>query len=162
MKWIKNLFAKNQRSTSKDKNTKIHKCITPYFEKSVFIGARVDVGNEDFVVTPEDYYRGKVDEVFTWDDAMNALKNEDLSTFNYRQVCLVMAYRKDIDRILLKNGGSALDYTYWTSEEVPAFTKGISLSAFGYCGYDGTIDYYTKKEFTFSVRPIKNLKGLAI
>ena len=162
MNWIKNLFTKNQKHASNNKNTEVRKCVTPYFENNVFIGARVNVGDEDFVVTPEDYYRGEVDEVFTWDDAMNALKNEGLSTFNYRQVCLIMAYRKDIDRILLKNGGSALDYTYWTSEEYPTFIKGISLSAFGYCGYDGSMDYYNKKEFTFSIRPIKNLKGLDI
>ena len=160
MKWIKNLFTKNQRHASNDKNTEMRKCVTPYFENNVFIGARVNVGDEDFVVTPEDYERGEVGEEFTWDDAMNALKNEGLSTFNYRQVCLIMAYRKDIDRILLKNGGSALDYDYWTSEEVSTFIKGISCSAFGYCGYDGTMDYYNKKDFTFNVRPIKNLKGL--
>lgn len=160
MKWIKNLFTKNQRHVSNDKNTEMRKCITPYFENNVFIGARVNVGDEDFVVTPEDFDRGG--EEFTWDDAMNALKNAGLSTFNYRQVCLIMAYRKDIDRILLKNGGSALDCDYWTSEEYPTFIKGISCSAFSYCGYDGTMDYYNKKDFTFNVRPIKNLKSLTI
>ena len=33
--------------------------VSPYFENGVFAGARVTIGDEDFVIAPKDYKNGK-------------------------------------------------------------------------------------------------------
>ena len=47
------------------------KLITPYFENNEFAGARVTLGDEDFVIAPKDYKQGNG---MSWPDAMDALK----------------------------------------------------------------------------------------
>lgn len=74
---------------------KTKKVITPYFENGTFAGARVCVGGEDFIIAPKDYWDGKE---LPWQEAMDALKADNLATWNYRQICLTMAYRKEIER----------------------------------------------------------------
>ena len=64
--------------------------VTPAFEDGKFIGARVCVGGEDFIIAPKDYRDGKE---MPWQESMDALKAEGLATWNYRQICLTMAYR---------------------------------------------------------------------
>ena len=124
------------------------KVITPYFENGVFDGVRVTLGDEDFVIAPKDYRYGKE---MPWQEAMDALKSDGLDTWNYRQICLTMAYRDKIDIVLEDNGGDSLDNFYWTCEEyLPGGTA--------YCsGYDGVLYDYNKFR-SFSIRPIKNLK----
>ena len=124
------------------------KVITPYFEDGVFAGVRVCVGDEDFVIAPKDYNNG---EKMTWRKAMAALKADRLSTFNYRQICLTMAYRKEVDKMLKDNGGDVLDHYYWTCAEC------LTPCSFSYNGYYGTLNVYTKN-LSYSIRPIKNLK----
>ena len=123
--------------------------ISPYFENGVFSGVRVTIGDEDFVITPKDYRNGKE---MTWTEAMDALKADNLSTWNYRQICLTMAYRKEIDKVLVDNGGDSLDNWYWTCAEYSVYYS------FGYNGNDGEL-YYNLKNNTCSVRTIKNLKN---
>ena len=122
--------------------------ISPYFENGVFAGVRVTLGDEDFVIAPKDYQNGKE---MTWPEAMDALKADNLSTWNYRQICLTMAYRKEVDKVLVDNGGDSLDYWYWTCAEFSAYYS------FFYSGYCGRLYYHFKYD-TCSVRPIKNLK----
>lgn len=122
--------------------------ISPYFENGVFAGVRVILGDEDFVIAPKDYQNGKE---MTWPEAMDALKADNLSTWNYRQICLTMAYREDIDKVLEANGGDVLDNWYWTRVEYS------DNESFIYIGYHGILDDNIKTN-TFSVRPIKNLK----
>ena len=124
------------------------KVITPYFEDGAFAGVRVRIGDEDFVIAPRDYQYGKA---MAWLNAMNALKVDGLSTFNYRQICLTMAYRKEVDKVLVDNGGDSLDNWYWTCAEVSAY------DSFIYGGYDGILGNDDKAN-PYSVRPIKNLK----
>ena len=121
--------------------------VTPAFEDSKFIGARVCVGGEDFIIAPKDYRDGKE---MPWQEAMDALKADNLSTWNYRQICLTMAYREDIDKVLEANGGDVLDNWYWTSAECSA------ISSFYYNGYNGKLGG-DRKHSTCSVRAIKNL-----
>ena len=85
--------------------------ISPYFENGVFAGVRVTLGDEDFVIAPKDFRNGKE---MDWQEAVDALKANGLDTFNYRQICLTMAYRKEINDILEENGGDSLDNWYWT------------------------------------------------
>lgn len=125
-----------------------NKIISPYFENGVFAGVRVTLGDEDFVIAPKDYYGSKN---IPWQEAMDALKADNLSTWNYRQICLTMAYREDIDKVLEANGGDVLDNWYWTCAEYSA-----SIS-FYYGGTYGGL-YVNYKYYTYSVRPIKNLK----
>lgn len=127
---------------------KTTKIISPYFENGVFAGVRVTLGNEDFVIAPKDYKNGKE---MTWQEAMDALKAENLTTWNYRQICLTMAYRKEVNKVLVDNGGDGLDNWYWLRDEYSAYYS------FFYGGCNGTLDINRKRN-TCSVRPIKNLK----
>ena len=118
--------------------------VTPAFEDGKFIGARVCVGGEDFIIAPKDYRDGKE---MPWQEAMDALKADNLSTWNYRQICLTMAYRKEVDKVLVDNGGDSLDNWYWTCAEYSAY------SSFIYYGHHGTL-YYNLKNITYCVRPV--------
>ena len=122
--------------------------ISPYFENGVFAGVRVTLGDEDFVIAPKDYQNGNE---MPWQVAMDALKAEGLATWNYRQICLTMAYRKEIDDVLTNNGGDSLNNWYWTRVEYS------DSESFIYIGYHGLLDDIIKTN-TFSVRTIKNLK----
>ena len=124
------------------------KVITPYFENGVFAGVRVTSEDEDFVIAPKDYQDGKE---MTWQKAMDALKAEGLATWNYRQICLTMAYSDEIDEVFEENGGDSLDNVYWISAECS------DTGSVGYSGSGGTLDCGSKT-YTFSVRAIKNLK----
>ena len=124
------------------------KVITPYFENGVFDGVRVTLGDEDFVIAPKDYQNGNE---MPWQEAMEALKVDGLDTWNYRQICLTMAYCDEIDEVLEDNGGYSLDNVYWTSAEY------LDNYSYVYNGYDGRLDDNRKRN-TFSVRAIKNLK----
>ena len=125
------------------------KVITPYFENGVFAGVRVTLGDEDFVIAPKDYQDGKE---MTWQKAMDALTAEGLDTWNYRRICLTMAYRKEVDKVLVDNGGDNLDNWYWLRDEYSAYYS------FFYGGCNGTLDINRKRN-TCSIRPIKNLKN---
>ena len=122
--------------------------ISPYFENGVFAGVRVTLGDEDFVIAPKDFLNGKA---IPWQVAMDVLKAEGLATWNYRQICLTMAYCDEIDEVLEDNGGDSLDNWYWTCAECSA------VSSFFYAGGVGTL-YFDGKFHAYSVRPIKNLK----
>ena len=117
--------------------------ISPYFENGVFAGVRVTLGDEDFVIAPKDFRDGNE---MPWQEAMDALNADNLSTWNYRQICLTMAYRKEVDKVLVDNGGDGLDNWYWTCAE---YSAGYSF----FYGGVGTLDF--DGEFnTFSVRPV--------
>ena len=118
--------------------------VSPYFENGVFAGARVTIGDEDFVIAPKDYKNGKD---MPWQEAMDALKANGLNTWNYRQICLTMAYRKEVDRVLKDNGGDSLDNLYWTCAELSAYYS------FLYIGHDGILGN-DEKRYTYSVRPV--------
>ena len=106
-----------------------NKIISPYFENGVFAGVRVCVADEDFVIAPKDYNNG---ERMTWGEAMDTLKYNNLDTWNYRQICLTMAYRKEIDKMLVDNGGDKLNGC-WIREEV------VPTHAFFYHSYFGSL-----------------------
>ena len=127
---------------------KTTKIISPYFENEVFAGVRVTLGDEDFVIAPKDYQNGNA---MPWQETMDALKDYNLDTWNYRQICHTMAYRKEIDKVLNENGGDNLRKHYWILEQVDAFHP------LYYNGFYGFL-YWTIKSDTCIVRPIKNLK----
>lgn len=127
---------------------KTTKIISPYFENGVFAGVRVTLGDEDFVIAPKDYQGGNE---MHWQEAMDALKADNLATWNYRQICLTMAYRKEVDKVLVDNGGDSLDNWYWTCAEFSAYYS------FFYYGSYGVLND-REKCIAFSVRAIKNLK----
>ena len=122
--------------------------ISPYFENGVFAGVRVTLGDEDFVIAPKDYQNG---EEMDWQSAMDALKADNLDTWNYRQICLTMAYRDEIDEMLEENGGDSLDNWYWLRDEYSAYYS------FFCGGCNGTLDINRKRN-ACSVRPVKNPK----
>ena len=122
--------------------------VSPYFEDGKFAGVRVCVGDEDFVIAPKDYNQGNS---MPWPEAMDALNADGLTTWNYRQICLTMAYRKEIDKVLTSNGGDSLDKTYLTSAEYTIYYIYI------YDGHFNTTEVF-HKNYRWSIRPIKNLK----
>ena len=124
------------------------KVITPYFEDGEFAGVRVCLGDEDFVIAAKDYRGGKS---MPWQEAMDALNADGLTTWNYRQICFTMAYRKEIDKVLISNGGDSLDKTYLTSAEFTTYYIYI------YDGHFNTTDVF-HKIYRWFIRPIKNLK----
>ena len=124
-----------------------NKIISPYFENGTFAGVRVCIGDEDFVIAPNDYNYG---ERMTWHEAMDTLKYNNLDTWNYRQICLTMAYRKEIDKMLEDNSGDKLNGCWIREETTPTH-------AFFYHSYYGFLDS-CHKSYSFTVRPIKNLK----
>lgn len=125
------------------------KIISPYFEDEEFAGVRVCVGDEDFVIAPKDYNNGKETD---WYYAMAVLKTNDLDTWNYRQICLTMAYRNEIDKVLEGNGGDNLDNWYWTRAD------NSERSTFSYYGFNGALEIVSNHNLC-AVRLIKNLKN---
>lgn len=141
---LANIITKNTGTIAETPAEKPAEIVTPAFEDGKFIGARVCIGGEDFIIAPKDYKEGKE---FNWQEAMNALKADGLATWNYRQICLTMAYRKEVDKVLKDNGGDGLDNWYWTCAE---YSAGYS---FTYVGSNGTLyPYY--EYVTSSVRPV--------
>ena len=126
------------------------KIISPYFENGVFAGVRVCVGDEDFVIAPKDYNDGKE---MTWHYMMYVLEENKLETFNHKQACLIAAYHKEIDEILIQNGGDAFEYNqhYWTCEELQDY------NAYDY--YNPGLVGISVKTLVIRVRLIKNLKN---
>lgn len=122
--------------------------ISPYFENGVFAGVRVTLGDDDFVIAPKDFRNGKK---MDWQEATDALKANDLDTWNYRQICFTMAFCKEINKVLKDNGGDKLDGAYWTGVE---YSRTCSFSF--YCDNALGFDY---KYLAFRIRPIKNLKN---
>ena len=108
------------------------------------LGVRVTIGDEDFIIAPKDYGDGKK---MPWQEAMDALKAEGLATWNYRQICLTIAYRKEVDKVLVDNGGDSLDNWYWICAGYSAY------GSFNYYGNYGSLNFYTKFN-TYSVRPV--------
>lgn len=127
------------------------KSITPYFEDGKFAGVRVTLGDEDFVIVPKDHWNdGKIK--LPWRKATDILMSNDLITWNYPQVCLVMAYREKIDKVLEYNGGDKLDNCYWVASRC-----GDGSLTYCYDGNFGTLDYMTYGD-ACCIRPIRNLK----
>ena len=125
-----------------------NKIISPYFENGTFAGVRVCVADEDFIIALNDYNYG---EKMSWYKMIDALKYNNLDTWNYRQICLTMAYRKEIDKMLVDGGGDKLNGC-WICEEI------TPTHAFVYhSSYYGFLDA-CHKSFIFPVRPIKTLK----
>ena len=123
--------------------------ISPYFENGVFAGVRVTSEDEDFVIAPKDFRFRKE---MPWQEAMDGLKVDGLSTFDYRQICHTMPYIKDINKMLKDNGGDVLDDFYWICTEYSAYYS------FYYDGYHYILSYSNKLN-PHRVRPIKNLKN---
>ena len=82
-----------------------NKIISPYIKNNNFIGVRVKLGTEDFVIASEDFRGGKD---MKWDNAMSALREKEIGTWSYRQACITLAYLEDINLILIKYGGKGL------------------------------------------------------
>ena len=128
---------------------KAKEIISPYFEDGAFAGVRVCIGDEDFVIAPRDYNDVKE---MTWYYAKYVLEENGLETFNHKQSCFIAAYHKEIDEILIQNGGDAFEYNqhYWTCEESQHH------SAYDYFA-PGVVGV-SVKALVIRVRLIKNLK----
>ena len=125
-----------------------NKIIFPYIKDNSFIGVRVKLGTEDFVIASNDF-RGSKD--MKWDDAMSALVEKEIGTWSYRQACITLAYLEDINLILIKYGGKGLFDEYWIGA--------IHSQQFSY--FLSTSEYslqYLNKNIPLKIRPIlKNI-----
>ena len=124
------------------------KVIAPYFEDGEFAGVRICIGDEDFVIAAKDYRGGKS---MPWQEAMDALNADGLTTWNFRQICFTLPYRKEIEKILKDNGGDSLDKIYLTSAEYTTYY------IYTYDSHFNTLEVY-HKSYRWFIRPIKNLK----
>ena len=130
---------------------KTTKIISPYFENGVFAGVRVTLGDEDFVIAKKDYrHDERLPYKLPYEVAMDILEVNNLTTWNYRQICFTMAFCKEINKVLKDNGGDKLDGAYWTGVE---YSRTCSFSF--YCDDVLGFDY---KFLALRIRPIKNLK----
>lgn len=141
---LANIITKNTGTIAETPAEKPAEIVTPAFEDGKFIGARVCIGGEDFIIAPKDYKEGKE---FNWQEAMDALKADGLATWNYRQICLTMAYRKEVDKVLKDNGGDGLDNWYWTCPEYSAYCSFICYGTYGSLRNN-------VKGYAYSVRPV--------
>lgn len=123
-----------------------NKIISPYIKDDSFIGVRVKLGTEDFVIASNDF-RGSKD--MKWDDAMSALGEKEIGTWSYRQACITLAYLEDINLILIKYGGKGLFDEYWIcaihSQQFPYFLSTSEHSL-----------QYLNKNIPLKIRPILN------
>ena len=128
-----------------------NKIIFPYFENGVFTGVRVTIGNEDFIIMSKNYNNGLR---MAGKDVIKSLKEDGLSTWNFQQVCFVMAYYKEINALLINNGGDSLNDVFWTC------SKCSPDEIYIYVGQMNMIDcdIYLNQSPKFKVRIIKNLK----
>lgn len=144
---LANIITKSAGTIAETPAEKPAEIVTPAFKDGKFIGARVCIGGEDFIIAPKDYRDGKE---MPWREAMDALKADNLSTWNYRQICLTMAYRKEVDKVLVDNGGDSLVNWYWTCAECSAY------DSVSYGGGNGGL-YGNGEDGTCSVRPVLSL-----
>ena len=110
--------------------------VTSYLDdEGNFLGVRVRAMGEDFVIEPRDFNDGKE---LNWYDTMKTLKEAGKTTWTYRQICLTMFYREEIDAILEANGGDILNNWYWTCAEYSAYAASY------YFGSAGSVNYGLK------------------
>lgn len=129
-----------------------NKIVSPYFENGVFAGVRVTLGGEDFVIAPNDYRHGKkLLRKLPWKEAMDTLKANNLTTWNYRQICFTMAFHSEINKVLQDNGGDKLGDIYWIDAEYS------NICSFSY--YYTNVLSFDYKTVYLRIRPVKNLKN---
>ena len=129
--------------------TNKNKIVLPYFENGIFAGVRVTLGDEDFAIAAKDFQEGKT---MSWMRAKDTLKSKGLDTWNYRQTCLTMAYRDEINKVLADNDGDILSNLYWIHAHTTPY------SAFRYFAQNNTLEIISKY-CPCRIRLVKNLKN---
>ena len=129
--------------------TNKNKIVLPYFENGIFAGVRVTLGDEDFVIAAKDFQDGKT---MNWMRAKDALKSKGFDTWNYRQTCLTMAYRDEINKVLADNNGDILFNLYRIHANATPY------GAFRYFGQNNTLEIISKY-CPCRIRLVKNLKN---
>lgn len=108
--------------------------VRPLFDGNTFTGVEVNVGGEHFLIAPHDLS----DKERNWDDTMKLLEQTNNKTFTYKQICVAMMFREEINTILKENGGEPLDKWYWTCVKCSAY------NVFGCYGDDGRLGTVNK------------------
>ena len=124
--------------------------ITPYTDVQGNRYVRVKVDGEDFCIATQDYTEdGKY--YFTWDDAMDALKAEGLTTFTKDQALICNNNINEINEMFEEIGGNKLKKAwYWTSSEYNSNKAWCFENNYGQSRCDD-------KNSTHLVRPVLNL-----
>ena len=113
---------------------------------------RVKTEDEDFCITAHDYARGSK-YTFAWDDAMESLKEDDLTLFTKKQARLYHDHLDEINDMLKEiDGDELIPNWYWTSAEYnPKMT-------WTYYGGDEDVNHVALyKSSPHKVRPVLNL-----
>ena len=132
----------------------VEDCIMPYTDSKGNRYVRVKMDGEDFCIATQDYTEdGKY--YFTWDDAMDALKAEGLTTFTKDQALICNNNINEINDILKEINGKIIpDHEwYWTSTEYDADYAWV---------YHVISKHITSRSsknggYIYSVRPVINL-----
>lgn len=110
------------------------------------IGVRVRTFDEDFTLALHDL--GEEGKEYKWQDAMDTLKEQGLTTFNKKQALIIAAYKDEIDAALEEAGGEPMKGKWFWS-----VSESSSGNAWCYGGDDGDVnDNY--KNASYSVRPL--------
>ena len=110
------------------------------------IGVRVRTFDEDFTLALHDL--GEEGKEYKWQDAMDALKEQGLTTFNKKQALIIAAYKDEIDAALEEAGGEPMKGKWFWS--VSEFN---SNAAWTYDDSYGNVRS-TYNRYSYSVRPL--------
>jgi hypothetical protein len=110
------------------------------------IGVRVRTFDEDFTLALHDL--GEEGKEYKWQDAMDTLKEQGLTTFNKKQALIIAAYKDEIDAALKEAGGEPLKGKWFWS-----VSESSSGHAWAYYGNYGNVNAGAKP-LSYSVRPL--------
>lgn len=132
--------------------------IKPYYNKyGDFIGVHVIVADEDFVINKEDVNNGQK---FNWTGMIEYLTKRPtpIYTFTIKQIHIITAFKEDIDKVMIENGGKVMSGNYLTISDVN--NKSYHDFVWYYNSDSGMCNYKFKYNDNqcFSCRTIINLK----
>lgn len=90
--------------------------VTIYDGGEDFKGVRVQALGEDFVVGLHDAENGKSN--FSYDSAMEWLKEHGQQTFNRKQAAIICIYMHDINKMLMQAGGDPFAKDWYITNEL--------------------------------------------
>src|SRR5574344_1683663 len=101
------------------------------------IGIRIKILDEDFSLSLKNL--GGHNKQYPWKEMMELLKEKGLTTFNYKQVHIIAAYKDEVDKLLEEVDGEPMnDHCFWSVSEYDSYY------AWYYYGYYGAVLSNTK------------------
>lgn len=131
--------------------------ITIYDGPEDLEGVRVQALGEDFVIGLHDAENGK--DNFTYDEAMQWLKDHEKQTFNRKQASIICIYLDNINDKLKEAGGEPFAEDWYTTNElyIPREKRSSAVynsnNSWCFIGTLGCLNYYVRYDSCFRCRP---------